>query len=106
MQVNHHLHAAALLLGLSTSQVPCTHQRQDLLDSGSCTQLAPLEAGPTTGKQEARWGASYPTQLRILFIRMLKTRRFEALGTQDVVQFLVVGILSGGSQQVGAPDST
>ena len=58
-------------------------------------QLAPLEAGPTTGKQEARWGASYPTQLRILFIRMLKTRRFEALGKQDIIQFLVVGILSG-----------
>lgn len=36
-----------------------------------------------------RWGASYGLQLRILFTRMLKTRRFEALGTQDVTQFVV-----------------
>ena len=61
----------------------------------ACMQLAPLEAGPTTGKQEARWGATYSTQLRVLFVRMIKTRRFEALGKQDIIQFLVVGILSG-----------
>jgi ABC-type Na+ transport system ATPase subunit NatA len=42
-----------------------------------------------------RWGASYGTQLSILFARAVKTRRFEAMSGQDFAQFIVVGLLSG-----------
>jgi hypothetical protein len=42
-----------------------------------------------------RWGASYLSQVRILFQRSLKTRRFESMGTQDVVQLLVIAIFCG-----------
>lgn len=42
-----------------------------------------------------RWGATYPDQLRILFVRSLKTRRFESLSVQDLAQLLIVGLLSG-----------
>lgn len=47
------------------------------------------------GKQPNRWGASYPTQLRVLFTRALKTRRFESLSLQDISQFVIVGFLCG-----------
>ena len=42
-----------------------------------------------------RWGAPYWTQVSILFLRAVKTRRFESLSTQDIVQFVIVGALSG-----------
>jgi len=42
-----------------------------------------------------RWGASYLSQVRILFQRSLKTRRFESMGTQDVFQLLVIAIFCG-----------
>ena len=43
----------------------------------------------------SRWGASYPLQVRVLFERSLKTRRFETLSTQDLIQYLIVGVLAG-----------
>lgn len=54
-------------------------------------------ARPSGRKQQParRWGASYTTQLHILFIRAVKTRRFESLSSQDFAQFVIVGILSG-----------
>ena len=47
------------------------------------------------GSKEHRWGAPYREQLRILFTRTIKTRRFEALSTRDFIQFLIVGVLAG-----------
>ena len=44
---------------------------------------------------ESRWGASYSLQLRILFIRAIKTRRFDSMSSQDFFQFIVVGVLTG-----------
>ncbi|CAL5220454.1 g2473 [Coccomyxa viridis] len=44
---------------------------------------------------ESRWGASYSLQLRILFIRAIKTRRFDSMSSQDLFQFIVVGVLTG-----------
>ncbi|KAK9839571.1 hypothetical protein WJX84_010569, partial [Apatococcus fuscideae] len=43
----------------------------------------------------SRWGAPYHTQLRILFIRSIRTRRFESLSVQDFAQFIVIGLLAG-----------
>eukprot|EP00884_Botryococcus_braunii_P008026 jgi/Botrbrau1/17224/Bobra.0621s0002.1 len=42
-----------------------------------------------------RWGASYWTQLVILFTRTVRNRRFDSLSTQDILQPLVLGLLSG-----------
>ena len=56
--------------------------------------MAPDAAG---GGSDERWGASYGVQLSVLFTRTIKTRRFEALGTQDVIQFVVRGLLCGQS---------
>jgi hypothetical protein len=42
-----------------------------------------------------RWGATYLQQLRILFVRSLKTRRFESLSVQDMLQLVTVALLSG-----------
>ncbi|KAK9808606.1 hypothetical protein WJX72_000468 [[Myrmecia] bisecta] len=42
-----------------------------------------------------RWGAPYSLQLRTLFQREVRTRRFEVLGKQDFIQFLIVGALAG-----------
>ena len=47
------------------------------------------------GSKAPRWGASYGAQVRILFTRAVKTRRFEALSGQDVAQFVIVGTLAG-----------
>jgi hypothetical protein len=33
--------------------------------------------------------------MQVLFLRALKTRRFESLSMQDITQFLIVGILCG-----------
>jgi energy-coupling factor transporter ATP-binding protein EcfA2 len=43
----------------------------------------------------SRWGASYGTQLRILFVRAVRVRRFESLAAQDVAQFSIVGLVAG-----------
>ncbi|BDA45889.1 ABC transporter G family member 14 [Coccomyxa sp. Obi] len=53
--------------------------------------------GKSGGKLQPgrRWGASYWTQIHILFIRAVKTRRFDSLSSQDFAQFVIVGILSG-----------
>ena len=42
-----------------------------------------------------RWGASYWAQVKILFQRNLKTRRFESVSTQDVLMFTVIALLAG-----------
>lgn len=49
------------------------------------------------GKQSGsdRWGASYWTQLCILFTRSVRNRRFDSLSIQDIVQFALVGVLCG-----------
>lgn len=52
----------------------------------------------------SRWGASYWTQISILFLRAVKTRRFDSLSTQDIVQFVIVGLLSGAPPQA-LPDA-
>ncbi len=55
-----------------------------------------MPAGDLDGLgDEHRWGAPFWEQFRILFQRSLRTRRFEALSTQDFFQFGVIGILSG-----------
>ena len=50
---------------------------------------------PQKGGKQHRWGAPYREQIRILFTRTIKTRRFEALSTRDFLQFLIVGVLAG-----------
>ena len=49
----------------------------------------------TSKRPASRWGASYASQISILFLRAIKTRRFDSLSTQDIIQFIVVGVLSG-----------
>lgn len=51
--------------------------------------------GSTKERKADRWGASYWTQISVLFARAVKTRRFETLSFQDFLQFIVVGLLSG-----------
>ena len=58
------------------------------------TTLAPAPPSAPLAKAD-RWGASYATQLSILFARAVKTRRFEAMSGQDFAQFIVVGALAG-----------
>ena len=53
----------------------------------------------------SRWGASYWTQISILFLRAVKTRRFDSLSTQDIVQFVIVGLLSGARHLLPAHDA-
>ena len=61
-----------------------------------CSVFCHLCSGqPQKGTKQHRWGAPYTQQLRILFTRTIKTRRFEALSTRDFLQFLIVGILAG-----------
>jgi hypothetical protein len=55
----------------------------------SATSMAAARPGAS------RWGASYFTQLRVLFARSVRARRFEAVAVQDVVQFTVVGAVAG-----------
>ena len=65
----------------------------------SCMLLCQAgSAGAVKGKLQParRWGASYWTQIHILFARAVKTRRFESLSSQDFAQFVIVGVLSGG----------
>ncbi|EIE22543.1 hypothetical protein COCSUDRAFT_16269, partial [Coccomyxa subellipsoidea C-169] len=64
----------------------------------SCMRLCQAgSAGAAKGKLQParRWGASYWTQIHILFARAVKTRRFESLSSQDFAQFVIVGVLSG-----------
>ena len=42
-----------------------------------------------------RLGAGYVEQLRVLSIRAVRTRRFEALGFLKFVQFIAVAIVAG-----------
>lgn len=67
---------------------------QDLEQGGNQTVAGGKKAAVPQANQR-RWGATYPTQIRILFIRSVRTRRFQTLSTQDLAQFLVVGVLSG-----------
>lgn len=68
------------------------------------SRVVPVPSEPVVGSgagtpqkqpKQYRWGAPYKLQLRVLFTRTLKTRRFEALSTRDFCQFLVVGVLAG-----------
>lgn len=80
--------------GSDTATASAASARDDEIDLG---RPAPAQVADTKAAgKEARWGATYPAQIKILLTRTIKTRRFEALGRQDVAQFLIVGILSGG----------
>lgn len=46
-------------------------------------------------RKEPRWGASYWTQVSILFQRSVRTRRFQSLTTQDISQFTIIAVLAG-----------
>ncbi|KAL4457859.1 hypothetical protein ABPG75_012724 [Micractinium tetrahymenae] len=60
------------------------------------TKAAVPSAASSGGLQpERRWGAPYSTQVALLFQRSLKTRRFESMSSQDIVQFVVIAILAG-----------
>lgn len=62
-----------------------------------------VQAEVTAGGWEAevdsdhRWGAPYWTQVKILFQRTLKTKRFQTLNTQDIIIFMYMGTLAGES---------
>ena len=60
-------------------------------------QLASLQGTQhgASSSRERRWGAAYSQQISILFMRAMKTRRFDSLSTQDIIQFILVGLLSG-----------
>jgi hypothetical protein len=61
-----------------------------LIDAVGCPPLpAPAGSGPVL--KDDRWGASYWMQFSILFVRAIRTRRFQSLSTQDFVQFIAVG---------------
>ena len=82
------------VLGVGSNPVSRTHMGSNFRDTHTKpTTASPRVSGDAPG--ESRWGASYPAQIGILLSRTIKTRRFEALGKQDVIQFLIVGILSG-----------
>ncbi|KAL3132535.1 hypothetical protein ABBQ32_009078 [Trebouxia sp. C0010 RCD-2024] len=79
-----------------------SHQEEDAEgeDDKAGPRGADIEQGPTQAaavpqSTARRWGATYPSQIRILFIRSVRTRRFQTLSTQDLCQFLIVGVLSG-----------
>ena len=69
------------------------------LSSSLATVKAARTAASLSGnkreRKSDRWGASYWTQISVLFARAVKTRRFEALSLQDFLQFIIVGVLSG-----------
>ncbi|KAI3436788.1 hypothetical protein D9Q98_006199 [Chlorella vulgaris] len=54
-------------------------------------------AGGSSGalQEEHRWGAPYLTQVSLLFRRSLRTRRFETMKGQDVMQFSAIALLAG-----------
>lgn len=47
------------------------------------------------GSKDDRWGASFGMQIRILFQRSLRTRRFQSLSMQDICQLVIIAILAG-----------
>jgi hypothetical protein len=51
----------------------------------------PAGKGGNVLQAESRWGASYPTQFKVLLDRAVRVRRFQAFSTQDLLQFLVIG---------------
>lgn len=46
-------------------------------------------------EEDDRWGASYMQQINILFVRSIRTRRFQSLSGQDIIQYLTIAILAG-----------
>lgn len=42
-----------------------------------------------------RLGAKYTEQLKVLFVRSMKTRRFQALGVQRFCNFGLTGFIAG-----------
>lgn len=46
-------------------------------------------------QDESMWGAAWPEQVRHLTVRSIKTRRFEALGLQRVLQLVLTAALGG-----------
>ncbi|CAL8462005.1 g1536 [Coccomyxa elongata] len=50
---------------------------------------------PPAQSKDQRWGAPYHQQFSILFIRAVRTRRFQSLSKQDIIQYIVVGLLTG-----------
>ncbi|KAI7836411.1 hypothetical protein COHA_009711 [Chlorella ohadii] len=58
--------------------------------------LADAAAGGKEAAQgEHRWGAPWSTQVALLFRRSLRTRRFQSMSTQDIVQAAVISLLAG-----------
>lgn len=54
------------------------------------------ESGTVTQEGDGdRWGAPYWAQVGYLFQRNLRTRRFQSLSVQDMLQFLAIAVLSG-----------
>ena len=95
----HDFTAQALLHSHVCSETDVLPNQQPVFIINSC-RASPdshmTEAGnPQKGAKQYRWGAPYREQLRILFTRTIKTRRFEALSTRDFLQFLIVGVLAG-----------
>ena len=72
---------------LGTKADPVDTRGNNNLSNANTTSPAPY--------QNARWGAAYPDQIRLLLSRTLKTRRFEALAKEDIIQFVIVGVLAG-----------
>ncbi|KAL6781161.1 hypothetical protein ACKKBG_A10055 [Auxenochlorella protothecoides x Auxenochlorella symbiontica] len=53
------------------------------------------QGGEDANSNEHRWGASYKDQLKILFQRSIRTRRFQNFSVQDIAQLMVIAVLSG-----------
>ena len=80
--------------GNASSNAP-TESTQMLGKLTSHLSLANLKSAKDDDNEGRSWGASWGTQFLVLFTRSIKTRRFESLGIQRVLQLLGVAVIAG-----------
>ena len=75
---------------------------------------APLETASPNGSSgggggrrvDDRWGANYATQIRVLFQRSIRTRRFDSFSFNDILMMISIAVLAGLFWLQMAQDST
>ncbi|GAB4821556.1 hypothetical protein N2152v2_008602 [Parachlorella kessleri] len=81
---------------IASQAVELGEKEQHAEGGGRQGQLARSNTSMNVARPGAsRWGATYWTQLQVLFLRAVKVRRFETLSKQDFIQFLIVGAICG-----------
>lgn len=92
---SHHQRAAVCSLAYRCCVAPHTVSLQPWRSNHSAPQawcsVKPAGKGAVALQKESRWGASYPTQFKVLLDRSIRVRRFQAFSTQDFLQFAIVG---------------